>query len=116
MEMKDRIKKIRINNNMSQEQFGKEINLTKGTISKIENGKAFPGRETIEKISRRFIVTIDYIYGESEEEDLDVNRYKKFKKIKEWLDMLPTEKREIALEQMVAITQVLHEQHKKNKE
>ena len=48
MHMKDRLKQIRIDNKMSQEQFGKEVDLTKGTVSKFESGKAFPSRETIE--------------------------------------------------------------------
>ncbi len=49
MDMKDRIKQIRLEHKMNQEQFGKEVDLTKGTVSKFENGKAFPSRETIEK-------------------------------------------------------------------
>ncbi|MCQ6527889.1 helix-turn-helix domain-containing protein [Bacillus mycoides] len=114
MEMKDRIKQIRIDNKMSQETFGKEIDLTKGTVSKIENGKAFPGRETIERISKRFNVTTDYIYGESEEKDLTADKYNKFKEIMEWLDKLPEDKEDIALQQMLAIAQTLGEHHKKS--
>ncbi|MEW4154470.1 helix-turn-helix transcriptional regulator, partial [Bacillus thuringiensis] len=37
MHMKDRLKQIRIDNKMSQEQFGKEVDLTKGTVSKFES-------------------------------------------------------------------------------
>jgi transcriptional regulator with XRE-family HTH domain len=72
MEMKDRIKQIRIENKMSQEQFGKEVDLTKGTVSKFENGKAFPGRETIEKIAKRFNVSVDYLLGRTEQKNRDI--------------------------------------------
>ncbi|MBO1624572.1 helix-turn-helix domain-containing protein [Bacillus arachidis] len=114
MEMKDRIKQIRIDHKMNQEQFGKEVDLTKGTVSKFENGKAFPGRETIEKIAKRFNVTVDYLYGESEEKDLSANTYKKFKEIMEWLEPLPKDKEDMALDQMLAIAQTLNKHHKKN--
>ena len=69
MHMKDRLKQIRIDNKMSQEQFGK-VDLTKGTVSKFESGKAFPSRETIEKIIKRFQVPADYIYGSIEKDFL----------------------------------------------
>lgn len=58
MEIKDRLKQIRIDSKLSQEQFGKEVGLTKGTVSKFENGKAFPGRETLEKVSKNLMLLL----------------------------------------------------------
>lgn len=113
MEMKDRIKQIRIEHKMSQEQFGKEVDLTKGTVSKFENGKAFPGRETIEKISKRFNVTVDYLYGESEKESINDDKYEKFKEIMAWLDPLPKDTEDMALDQMLAIAKALSKHHNK---
>ncbi|QEL88505.1 helix-turn-helix domain-containing protein [Bacillus mycoides] len=113
MEMKDRIKQIRIDNKLNQEQFGKEVDLTKGTVSKFENGKAFPGRETIEKIAKRFKVSVDYLYGESVEKDLNADKYAKFKEIMEWLEPLPKDKEDMALEQFLAIAQTLSKHHNK---
>ncbi len=113
MEMKDRIKQIRIENKMSQEKFGKEVDLTKGTVSKFENGKAFPGRETIEKIAKRFNVTVDYLYGENEKENIDADKYEKFKEIMSWLDPLPKDAEDMALDQMLAIAKSLSKHHNK---
>ncbi|MGS2750090.1 helix-turn-helix domain-containing protein [Bacillus zanthoxyli] len=113
MEMKDRIKQIRIEHKMNQEQFGKEVDLTKGTVSKFENGKAFPGRETIEKIAKRFNVSVDYLYGESEKKDINTNKYEKFNEIMEWLETLPKDKEDMALDQMLAIAQALNKHHNK---
>ncbi|PFZ02957.1 transcriptional regulator [Bacillus wiedmannii] len=113
MEMKDRIKQIRIENKMSQEQFGKEVDLTKGTVSKFENGKAFPGRETIEKIAKRFNVNVDYLYGESKKENINDDKYEKFKEIMAWLDPLPKDKEDMALDQMLAIAKALSKHHNK---
>ncbi|MGE7847573.1 helix-turn-helix transcriptional regulator [Bacillus cereus] len=113
MEMKDRIKQIRIDNKMNQEQFGKEVDLTKGTVSKFENGKAFPSRETIEKIAKRFNVSVNYLYGENKDDDSSDDKYKKFKEIMEWLEPLPKDKEDMALEQMLAIAQALSKHHNK---
>ncbi|ACK60757.1 TPA: helix-turn-helix transcriptional regulator [Bacillus cereus] len=113
MEMKDRIKQIRIDNKMNQEQFGKEVDLTKGTVSKFENGKAFPSRETIEKIAKRFNVPVNYLYGENKDDDSSDDKYKKFKEIMEWLEPLPKDKEDMALEQMLAIAQALSKHHNK---
>lgn len=113
VEIKDRLKQIRIDSKLSQEQFGKEVGLTKGTVSKFENGKAFPGRETLEKVSKKFNVTIDYLYGESKEIDLNAHKYKKFKEIIEWLEPLPKDEKDIALEQMLSIAQALNKNHTK---
>ncbi|QWH10318.1 XRE family transcriptional regulator [Bacillus mycoides] len=113
MEMKDRIKQIRIDNKLNQEQFGKEVDLTKGTVSKFENGKAFPGRETIEKIAKRFNVSVDYLYGESEKKDINAEKYEKFNEIMGWLETLPKDKEDMALDQMLAIAQALNKHHNK---
>ncbi|PHG62522.1 helix-turn-helix domain-containing protein [Bacillus toyonensis] len=114
MHMKDRLKQIRIDNKMSQEQFGREVDLTKGTVSKFESGKAFPSRETIEKIIKRFQVPADYIYGSIEKDfPIQNDKLEKFQEIMEWLAPLPKEKEEMALEQMLAIAQALHKHHNK---
>ncbi|MED3683865.1 helix-turn-helix transcriptional regulator [Bacillus thuringiensis] len=113
MDMKDRIKQIRLEHKMNQEQFGKEVDLTKGTVSKFENGKAFPSRETIEKIAKRFAVPVNYLYGENNEASQDDNKYEKFKEIMAWLEPLPKDKEDMALDQMLAIAQALNKHHKK---
>ncbi|HDR8435042.1 XRE family transcriptional regulator [Bacillus anthracis] len=113
MDMKDRIKQIRLEHKMNQEQFGKEVDLTKGTVSKFENGKAFPSRETIEKIAKRFSVPVNYLYGENNEANQDDNKYEKFKEIMAWLEPLPKDKEDMALDQMLAIAQALNKHHKK---
>ncbi|WP_144474069.1 helix-turn-helix transcriptional regulator [Bacillus tropicus] len=113
MEMKDRIKQIRIEHKMSQEQFGKEVDLTKGTVSKFENGKAFPGRETIERIAKRFNVPVNQLYGENKDENSNNDKYEKFKEIMEWLDPLPKDAEDMALDQMLAIAKALSKHHNK---
>ena len=114
MHMKDRLKQIRIDNKMSQEQFGKEVDLTKGTVSKFESGKASPSREKIEKIIKRFQVPANYIYGSIEKDcPIQNDKLEKFQEIMEWLAPLPKEKEEMALEQMLAIAQALNKHHNK---
>lgn len=116
MELKDRLKQVRLDSKLSQEKFGKEVDLTKGTVSKYENGKAFPGRETLEKISDRFNVPIEYLYGNNQADNTTNDaKLEKFKEIMEWLAPLSKEQEDMALEQMLAIAQTLNKHHKKKR-
>ena len=60
---KEVIKKIRIDNNLSQDDFGKLFSIRKSTISNWELGKATPTYETLVKIANYFNVSTDYLLG-----------------------------------------------------
>lgn len=60
---KDAIKRVRIDNNLSQDEFGKLFSIRKSTISNWELGKATPTYETLVKIANHFNVTTDYLLG-----------------------------------------------------
>lgn len=60
------IKYIRIYFNLTQEQFAKSINVSKTTISAIENEKRMLNILIAISISRRYKISIDWIYGRSE--------------------------------------------------
>ncbi len=55
----ERIKGIRKENNLSQEQFSELFHVTRQTISNWENGKSLPDLEMIVQISDYFDVSID---------------------------------------------------------
>ena len=61
-----RIKEIRKDNNLSQEQFGKIISVSQDNVSLWENGKSVPGAQHIIAIAKAFNVTSDYILGLSD--------------------------------------------------
>lgn len=61
MEMNDRIKLLRQNLDMKQEDFGKKINLTKFAISNYENGRTGIPERVINDICREFSVNENWL-------------------------------------------------------
>jgi len=57
---------LRKEHNLTQEQLGKKINVTKVSISGYENGNRTPDSDTLNKIADFFDVTTDYLYGRSD--------------------------------------------------
>lgn len=82
-EFKDRIKKLRIDKKMTQQELGNIFGLTSTGISYWESGKAIPNMEMMTKISNFFDVTIDYLMGNTElnEEDEGMILFRKAEKV-----------------------------------
>ena len=66
----DRIKQLRRENNLTQNQFASLFGLYDSTISQYENGKREPEYNTIIKIANKFNVSIDWLLGRVESKDL----------------------------------------------
>lgn len=65
--MNSRIKKIREENKLSQEEFGKRIGVGRSSISKLESGENNPSDQTILLICNTFNVNEDWLRtGEGE--------------------------------------------------
>lgn len=61
-----RIKEIRIENKLSQNDFGKILSVSQDTVSLWETGKSLPPVEIVVLISQTFKVSADYILCLSE--------------------------------------------------
>lgn len=61
-----RLKRLRKDKKLTQEQLGRKINVTKVSISGYENGNRSPDTETLQKIADFFDVTTDYLLGRSD--------------------------------------------------
>ena len=59
--MKDRIKELRKKKGINQTQLGEAIGVSSKSISMIENGQNKPTVQQIEKLSKFFNVTSDYL-------------------------------------------------------
>lgn len=59
--MNERIKKIRKENKLSMEQFGKRIGITKASVSRIESGENNPSDQTIILICKEFNINEDWL-------------------------------------------------------
>ncbi|WP_213996155.1 MULTISPECIES: helix-turn-helix transcriptional regulator [Tepidanaerobacter] len=61
-----RIKQLRLENNLTQEDFGKLFGIVKSTVSMYENDKSIPDDEIKKKIAEYFQVTLDWLMGISD--------------------------------------------------
>ena len=62
--MKTKLKELRKLNNLSMDKLGKEINMSSGEISDIENGKKKdPWISTLIKIADYFNISLDELIG-----------------------------------------------------
>lgn len=112
----EKIKELRKNNKITQEQLGNAIGVSKMAISYFEKGKKSPGRESLEKIADYFGVTTDYLLGRSEDPELNEEENKivteEGKNILALIENLPEDERKKAWEQLEMY--VTYMQNKKN--
>lgn len=66
----ERLRQLRNEQKMSQEELGKLLSVTKGTVSMYETGKRQPDPETTQRIADIFHVSIDYLWGRTDVRDL----------------------------------------------
>ena len=57
----NRLKEIRIENELSQEKMGEILSVSQDTISLWEKGKSVPTAEYLIAIAKQFDVSVDYI-------------------------------------------------------
>ena len=60
-EIGKRIKELRVEHNLSQQQFGQLLAVSQDTISLWENGKSLPTTENLIVIAKTFQDSTDYI-------------------------------------------------------
>lgn len=112
----EKIKELRKNSKITQEQLGNAIGVSKMAISYFEKGKKSPGRESLEKIADYFGVTTDYLLGRSEDPELNEEEdnvvSEEGKNIMSLIESLPEDERKKAWEQLEMY--VTYMQNKKN--
>lgn len=62
----DRLKELRIERQLTQEQLAKIFNTGKASISHYESNKRMPDANTIEKFAEFFDVSVDYLLGRTD--------------------------------------------------
>lgn len=85
VDLGEKIKQIRKDNKMSQDDIAEVLNVTRQTISNWENGKNYPDIETLIKISDKFNISLDILLKNNmnmvKEIDKNVKDTKKYKTI-----------------------------------
>ena len=66
MEFKDRLKELRIDNNLSQMQLALKTGLSQSAIAKWELGKTEPTATAIITLAKFFNETTDYLLGQAD--------------------------------------------------
>lgn len=84
MTLGEKIKTLRINNNLSQEQLAEKLNVSRQAITKWENDVGIPDINNLQNITKLFNMTIDYLVNNIEDnhnsamrEDIDIDQYEK---------------------------------------
>ena len=78
MNFKDNLKKIRKDNNLSQEELAEKLNVTRQSVSKWESGVAYPEMDKVIQICKMFNLNIDDLLNKDIKE---VNEAKETKSI-----------------------------------
>lgn len=67
------LKQLRKSHNLTQEELGLRIELSKAVVSKYENRIGYPTFDMLIKISDYFGVTTDYLLGVAKSKTIDVS-------------------------------------------
>lgn len=67
MLLKDRLKELRKEKEITQEKLANYLNVSRSTIAGYETGKRKPEYETLQKLANYFNVSVDYLLGNSKE-------------------------------------------------
>lgn len=76
MNLKDNLKRIRKDNNLSQEQLAEKLGVSRQSVSKWENGEAYPEMDKVLQICKMFNLNIDELLNQDIK---DVNEVKQSK-------------------------------------
>ena len=73
IEIGSKIKQLRKQKHLTQEQLAKRLWVTKSIISAYENGVRFPSLDILTQIAYIFNVTTDYLLGVNKRQYIDVS-------------------------------------------
>lgn len=97
----NKIKQLRLDNNLLQSDLADILNVGQGTISNWENGKTEPDQESLKLIAQHFNVSLDYLLGFSDEKNsvpvLDFEQKQEEPTQEEWDSLTDTQKQIIEL-------------------
>lgn len=67
------LKRLRKSHNLTQQELGYNVGLSKAVVSKYENGLGYPTFDTLIRIANYFGVTTDYLLGVDNGKTIDVS-------------------------------------------
>ena len=89
MDLGSKIKNIRYNNNISQEEMAKILKINRNYLSRMETNKSLPTTEVLTRLAENFNVSIDSLLGINlDGKDGVEAKMKKIKKITQYCSYL----------------------------
>ena len=62
MELGKKLKELRTSSNLTQEEFSKQLNISRVNYTRYENGKVRPDFETVIKIADFYDISLDELF------------------------------------------------------
>ena len=69
----NKLKLLRLQDNMTQEQLAQKLNLTTSVISAYETGLRLPSYDVLIRIAKIFNVSTDYLLGLEHKQEVDLS-------------------------------------------
>ena len=89
MDLGTKIKNIRYNNNISQEEMAKILKINRNYLSRIETNKSLPTAEVLTRMAESFNISIDTLLGINlDGSEGALAKENKIKKINQYCDYL----------------------------
>lgn len=73
LDFKNRIRHLRIQKSLTQEQAAKRLWVTKSIISAYEHGTKYPSLDMLIRLAAMYNVTTDYLLGVDSKQTLDIS-------------------------------------------
>lgn len=73
IELGERLKELRVENHLRQDQVARLVNVEKSSISMYETGMRQPSYATLVRLANVFNVTTDYLLGRTNSSPLDLS-------------------------------------------
>ncbi|WP_126990601.1 helix-turn-helix domain-containing protein [Candidatus Kurthia intestinigallinarum] len=97
----DRLKKLRKEKKLTQQDLASKINVTHVSISGYESGRRSPDTDTLQKLADYFEVSTDYLLGRSDSERANISKndeefeaFANDPSLEKWYKELPASKEE----------------------
>lgn len=89
MDLGTKIRNIRYNNNISQTEMAKVLEINRNYLSRIENNKSLPTAEILTKLAENFNVSVDSLLGLNlDGKEGEIAKANKIKKINQYCSYL----------------------------
>ena len=105
MDLGTKIKNIRYNKNISQEEMAKILKINRNNLSRIETNKSLPTSEVLMRLSEAFNISIDSLLGiDLDSENNEEAKTNKIKKISQYCGYLSNSELDFIINMLYVMT------------